>query len=63
VWHEPVPPDTIVEFRFDSEENAQAAFRSNAYRGFAEIAVSQGTPVMVSRVDEIVVIDPARGSR
>ena len=56
VWHEPSPPDLIVELRFDSEGDAEAALASDAYQSLGASAVHRGAAIAVYLVDERTIV-------
>lgn len=52
VWHEPVPPDAIVELRFDSQADARRAFDGFASGDDAHRLAQQGGALAVYLIDE-----------
>jgi uncharacterized protein (TIGR02118 family) len=50
VWHEPSPPNLIVELRFDSAADAEAALRSPAFDAIA--ASAPGAAIAAHLIDE-----------
>jgi uncharacterized protein (TIGR02118 family) len=52
VWHEPLPPDAIFEFRFDSVAAAETAFRSDRPMALADSLVRRGGSASAYLVEE-----------